>query len=583
MEIDIKTLILTIGVFRLIQVFVFLYQFKTSKYTFGPGWWLLWSIAETFGSIVILLRGIPSLLPLAIIFQNAIIVSGSIFIYVGVIRFFEKKVNLKFIIIYFVSYFVLHLFFLFIINISDIRTLLLYTYLSGTALLTVWCLFKNKTQSIALTANANMIILFVHASILIYRVIRISSGTPSPTMFSRDFINYLMYFDSLVVGLLLSFGFIIMVNQRLNSDITEVKTRFEKIFNTSPDAVAITSLDDSIIIDCNVSFTRISGYSKEEISGKSFGSILFWKNQDDWFSISDMIKSRGWLDNYEITFRRKDGVICTGLLSAGLISLKGIQHIISVTRDISSRKEAEVQITLMNEKLKKVNAEKDKFFSIIAHDLINPFNIFLGMTELMEEELPNMPLPDIRKNISMLRSSASNLFKLLKNLLEWSRMERGLIPFNPVSTDLLSIVNESLVTVSEASRLKEIEIVNDIPKEIRIITDGYVFQTVFRNLVSNAVKFTHRGGQIFLSANETDGTNVEISIRDTGIGMSQTMVDNLFSLYGEVKRKGTEGEPSIGLGLMICKEFIEKHGGKIHVKSEVGKGSEFRFTIPLKA
>ncbi len=254
-------------------------------------------------------------------------------------------------------------------------------------------------------------------------------------------------------------------------------------------------------------------------------------------------------------------------------------QMIFVVRDISDRKLAESELKIKNEQLIQANAEKDKFFSIIAHDLRSPFNGFLGLTQLMADDLPQMSLAETQTITIDLRNSASNLFRLLENLLDWSRMEQGLIPFNPDVVQLLPFVNESLSMTMESAKIKGIEISCDIPEGMEVVADRNMLQTVIRNLVSNAVKFTRKAGNIRLSAIASGEKNVEISISDTGIGMSQEMVNGLFLLDSQTNRQGTGGEPSTGLGLIICKDFIEKHGGKLYVRSEEGKGSTFYFTV----
>ncbi len=239
-----------------------------------------------------------------------------------------------------------------------------------------------------------------------------------------------------------------------------------------------------------------------------------------------------------------------------------------------------LELKKQRKELQELNATKDKFFSIIAHDLRGPFNGFLGLTQLMAEELENLTSEEIKDFTLSMRNSAADMFRLLENLLEWARMQQGLITFNKQVDQLAPIVDESIAIILEPAKIKGIEINLDIPADITVFADRNILQTVVRNIVSNAVKFTPKGGKIKVSAKATNHNNVEISIEDTGIGMSSKMIDDLFRLDVQTNRKGTEGEPSSGLGLILCKDFIEKHGGKIWVESEEGKGSIFLFTIP---
>jgi len=255
--------------------------------------------------------------------------------------------------------------------------------------------------------------------------------------------------------------------------------------------------------------------------------------------------------------------------------------LIGTNYDITETKLMELEIRHKNEELQKLNAEKDKFFSIIAHDLKSPFNSFLGLTQIMAEELPSLTMEQVQEITVSMSKSAANLYRLLENLLQWSRIQQGSIPFNPKLLQLFQVVEECIETIKEPAKNKGIEITSDIPGNLEVFADSHMLQTVIRNMVSNAEKFTPKGGKISVAAKILNDNSVEISVKDTGIGMNLSMVGNLFRLDVPTNRKGTEGEPSSGLGLFLCHEFIKKHGGKIGVESDEGKGSEFKFTLPV--
>lgn len=230
--------------------------------------------------------------------------------------------------------------------------------------------------------------------------------------------------------------------------------------------------------------------------------------------------------------------------------------------------------------LKALNDNKDKFFSIIAHDLRSPFNAFLGLTKMMEEDIKTLSPATIEKMAGMLNQSATKLFNLLENLLEWAMMQRGITNFNPMSFSLLGKVTGCMEWALDSARNKEITTNINIPDNLEVYADVHMLETLIRNLMSNAVKFTPKGGRITVSANKIEGNFIEIAVRDTGIGMTKELMSKLFKLDEPTGRKGTAGESSSGLGLIICKDFVEKHGGKIWAESEEGKGATFYFTIP---
>jgi len=260
-----------------------------------------------------------------------------------------------------------------------------------------------------------------------------------------------------------------------------------------------------------------------------------------------------------------------------------ITGIVGIGRDVTIRRQIQEEIKLKNEELICSNAEKDKFFSIIAHDLKGPFNGFLGLTQVMAEELPSLTPAEVQKIAVSMSNSAKNLYHLLENLLEWSQIQQGAFPFNPEAIQLGIVVRSSIDMIYETAKSKDIEIATDIADGLLVFVDINMVQTVIRNLVFNAVKFTPKGGKVTLLAKVATGNNIEISIQDNGIGMGRNIIENLFRIDVHTNRKGTEGEPSTGLGLLLCKEFTEKNGGKIRVESEVGIGSTFYFTLPCIA
>ena len=250
-----------------------------------------------------------------------------------------------------------------------------------------------------------------------------------------------------------------------------------------------------------------------------------------------------------------------------------------ISRDITKNKLAEEEIKLKNELLQIINSEKDKFFSILAHDLRGPLSAFVSATQIIAEEIQTMGIEEIKEITLSMKTSATNIYSLLENLLEWSRLRRGVMDFIPEKINLKKKIEECVAVLSESARKKGIEILISIPEVIDVLADSLMFDTVIRNLISNAIKFTPVGGKVTLTAGYIEDHIVEIKISDSGIGMTPELKVKLFLLNEKTSRKGTEGEPSTGLGLLLCKEFIEKHNGKIRVESEVGKGSTFSFTI----
>lgn len=231
--------------------------------------------------------------------------------------------------------------------------------------------------------------------------------------------------------------------------------------------------------------------------------------------------------------------------------------------------------------LEAANAAKDRFFSIIAHDLRSPISGFLGLTEVLTNELPNNDPGKILRLVSAMRKSSTNIFNLLENLLSWGRMQQGLYNFVMNYIELFPVIEECISTTIESAKNKGIEIQNNTPAGLLVYADVNVLKMVIRNLLTNAVKFSNMGAKVTVSARNTIDYNVEICVKDSGIGMNDTLLNNLFRIDLQTNRRGTDGEPSTGLGLIICKELIEKHNGKLTVQSKVAQGSVFCILLPL--
>ena len=263
--------------------------------------------------------------------------------------------------------------------------------------------------------------------------------------------------------------------------------------------------------------------------------------------------------------------------AAPMIGSNGeFEGVIASIEDITERKQVEKEVMRQNKELAELNASKDKFFSIIAHDLRGPFSGFLGLTEMMEVD--EMSLEEMKQVSNLIHASAEKIFKPLENLLAWASVQKGTIEFNPKPYFLSEILDESINVLSDTANKKEIEIVNQVSKKLEVIIDYAMINVIFRNLISNSIKFTNRGGKVIIGA-EDKGKEILVYVKDNGIGMSLEILEKIFRIDQKVNREGTEKESSSGIGLLLCKEFIEKHQGRVWAESEVDIGSTLYFTI----
>ncbi|HEX2976569.1 MAG TPA: CHASE domain-containing protein [Bacteroidales bacterium] len=237
------------------------------------------------------------------------------------------------------------------------------------------------------------------------------------------------------------------------------------------------------------------------------------------------------------------------------------------------------QIEMLNKRLEQMNSDKDRFMSVLSHDLKSPFTSILGFLELLISGIRKYSIDDIERHLNTINDAAMNTYNLLEDLLMWTRAHSGKIPFSPVKLrfrDVYSGITGLLIPMAEA---KNIDVIYEETEPVTVFADNDMIKAVMRNLLSNAIKFTETGGRIMITVSRTpDG--IMVSVADNGIGIKPERIKSLFDFTNIISTKGTTGEKGSGLGLVLCREFITRHGGKIWVVSEPGKGSDFRFTLP---
>lgn len=257
-----------------------------------------------------------------------------------------------------------------------------------------------------------------------------------------------------------------------------------------------------------------------------------------------------------------------------------IYIIISVSTNIGSQlTRAELALKESEKQLIRLNADKDLFISILGHDLRSPFNNLLGLSELLTEEVSKLNNAEIENYVNNISKTAQNTFNLLESILIWTNAQSGRIPFKPQNLSLTDICKDVLETLNHNANAKNITIDFSTTDHINVFADIDMLKTVLRNLVSNAIKFTNTGGTIIISCEKADFKTI-ISVLDNGIGIKPDNLTKLFEISQRLTTTGTLEETGTGMGLLLCKEFVEKHGGEIWVESEAGRGSEFYFSLP---
>lgn len=332
----------------------------------------------------------------------------------------------------------------------------------------------------------------------------------------------------------------------------------------------------------NEGFRKLYEYTLEEFIRARGGNIIRASMNS---SINDILnecrekKASVTYHGYQMT-RSGKKVWFQSTLSPILDSRGRIQQLVCIDSDITRLKDAEEEISRQRDDLAILNAAKDKFFSIISHDLKNPFSVLLSITESLALNFDHLSNEEKKTAMKQINETVRLLYNLLENLLKWSLTQTGKIQYKPEIIDLKKLILINISILALNAEKKQIHIESELGKELKAFADKDMIDTVIRNLLTNAIKFNKPGGSISMKARRHNDW-LEISVEDTGIGLSGEDLGKLFRIDIKNKAIGSSKEKGTGLGLILCKEFVEKHGGQMGVESEPGKGSRFYFTLPL--
>ena len=374
---------------------------------------------------------------------------------------------------------------------------------------------------------------------------------------------------------------IIDITERREMDISlkNSRERYRKLIELQGEGLGIVDKEERFIFT-NPAADRIMGVPIGDLVGRKMDEFV---GEETFEMLQQQTKTRaeGNESTYEIDFVRKDGEKRVMLVTATpTFNAKGeFESTLGIFIDITDRKKIETELKKNESELKSLNTTKDKLFSIIAHDLRGPVGTSADLLEVMIENFESFSSDEQLKMLEILKNSAKSTYTLLETLLNWSIIQTGSLVFKPELFNLTECISSLVENMVPTAFSKDISLLFTPGEDVFTYGDQNMIQTVFRNLIGNAIKYTFRGGKVEVKVDNL-GSKTEISISDNGIGMDDETRKNLFVLNKQNSKYGTENEKGTGLGLILCKEFIEKHGGHIRIESEKGKGSCFVFDIP---
>lgn len=373
--------------------------------------------------------------------------------------------------------------------------------------------------------------------------------------------------------------FILRLKEQDDRLLTESEEKFSSIFSFVPAPIVLSSMEDNTIVDVNPSYAKLCGYRSDEVRGLSIYDERFWHNLSERSEFAEKLQSKGMAEGAEYRFRKKNGEILTALLSSVVITLNNRKILLSSIVDITERKQAEVRLRMYSEELKVEKATRDKLYSIIAHDLRSPFQALMNVSRILSQEADDLTRDEIKSFCDGMYSSVKKQYNLVNDLLNWSKLQASEFTLKKETLNLGSIACEVISSLSLNFKEKEIEVRSSIPEDIWLFADHRMLKLVLSNLLGNALKFTRRCGSVEICAEKHEAA-VAVTVSDTGIGIKSEDLEQLFRPEAIFSTPGTEDEPGSGLGLNLCREIVEKHGGHIRAESTPGNGSRFTFSLP---
>lgn len=561
MNIDIRTLSIVLSITAVLQTTVIFMQYMTNKTYKGIGWWLAGYIFMAISSAFIPLREIAVLEKPSIIITNLFQIAGAAALYTGINAFFNKKIKYFLPILFSIAYITIASYFTFADNNLTARIINNSITLAAASFIISHTLFINRDRSISISAIFLSSVFLFQGIMFTSRAAAAIIQPSADNFFAPNFIQVSVFIVSLININLWMTGFIIMINQRLNSENIESREHFELIFNTSPDAAIISHLDSGLIISINDGFLSLSGLNREDVIGKKAAELGIWINPADIVKITNGLRTKGITENTEIEFKDNKGKTLSGLVSAKIITLNGEPYVISVARDITLRKKIEDKLIMaidealrQKENAEKANREKELLLREVHHRIKNNMNTIVGLlsiqTDTVKEPSAIAALEDTMSRIRSMMMLYDKLYQS-KGFIEISIKEY----MSPLVDEIAGIFPNR----------RAVKIDKNIDDFIVNAETLFSLGIIINELITNMMKYAFTGrdrGIIELTASLT-GDRASVIIKDNGIGMPDSI-----DIYN-----------SKGFGLQLVGMLIQQIGGSINIERNNGTKFTIEFGI----
>ena len=578
MSLDIRTLVFILSIITVVQLVVISLQYVMIKNYRGIGWWVWSSIFLLVGHIFMSLRTISSIETISIVLQNFSLILGLIFWSIGSIRFLGGREPRRSLAALFALFAISLLYYLFVKNEIGSRVVIVSATISCISFFIAYHYGRNPIRTIRESTRFMFTLFFVFGFFYAARAVMTLASSHDDGYFASTLMQTTTFLLPIIEITFMTLGIVMMVNQRLSGEMREAKENLETIFNTSPDAVTISNVNEGTFLNVNDGFLALSGFTREEAVGKSSIKIDLWKDPDARQKLVGILQEKGVCENFEAEFQRKDGTVLTGLLSAKILILQEVPHIISVTRDITSIKQAAIDKAQLQTQV--FNASKlaslGTLVAGISHEILNPLAIIKGY-------LPRISAVFMAKNVG--ETEKSLVEKLDKATDRIEAIVRSLINFATPCPETLSVVDVHLALdntknmVEGLFETEKIVIKTDYRCiEPRVMADMSRLQQVIMALIINArdaIAEIRESGTIKIATRSVNNMII-VAITDDGVGIHAEQLAEIFDPFYTSKDPGK----GTGLGLPIAYSIVTALGGKIAVESSRNSGSTFTISLP---